>query len=268
MDGQILDLEDHVRRGPALLREHLVQLAAHHPLRHVHDRDVSDLFRRYHRTVAQNDDPVADRLHFLQLVGDVDDRRTLIPQSPHESEKNVDLVLGEHRRRLIHDQELGVGRHGLADLHHLLLRRAQFLDPLLGPDIHAELGEELAGPGHHGLLVQKPVLEAELGTEKDIVVHGQLVDQIELLGNETDAEQLRIERSVNMDRRALEEDLARRGSVNSAQYLHQGRFAGAILPDDSENFSSDHLDVDVFEHVDRGKVLRDAPCLQEGFTHA
>ena len=45
----------------------------------------------------------------------------LFAQRVHQAEKHLALLFVERGRRLIHDDDLGVERHGLGDFHELLL---------------------------------------------------------------------------------------------------------------------------------------------------
>ena len=47
-------------------------------------------------------------------------------------------VQRQARCRLVHDDDAGVHRQRLGDLHHLALRDGQVLDQLIGREIHTE----------------------------------------------------------------------------------------------------------------------------------
>ena len=65
--------------------------------------------------VAHHGDPVADGVELVEPVGDEDDRHALARAAADDVEQDADLVLGERRRRLVHDHELGLGGQRAGD---------------------------------------------------------------------------------------------------------------------------------------------------------
>ena len=78
--------------------------------------------------VLEHGDPVADLADLLEPVRDVDDRDAGGGQVPDQPEQVGHLVVGEHRARLVHDDQLRVvgQRPGHAD--DLLARGGQLAD--------------------------------------------------------------------------------------------------------------------------------------------
>ena len=71
--------------------------------------------------VAQHGDALGDLQHLVEAMADkhhADARRF---SSRDSAEQRVDLVAGQRGRRLVHDDELGVGRDGAADRDELPL---------------------------------------------------------------------------------------------------------------------------------------------------
>ena len=69
---------------------------------------------------AEHGDRVGDRLDFLELVRDEDDRRPAVPQLADDAEQLLGLRRGEHRRRLVEDQHVRLPDERLDDLDPLL----------------------------------------------------------------------------------------------------------------------------------------------------
>jgi hypothetical protein len=79
---------------------------------------------------------VVRHLHDLaQLVGDQDDRLALRLQSLEDAEQVVGLGRGQHARRLVEDQDVGLAVERLQDLHPLLVADADLLDQRIGIDV-------------------------------------------------------------------------------------------------------------------------------------
>ena len=72
----------------------------------------------------------------------MDDAHTLRAKLAGDAEEFVDLPVRQRRRRLVHDQDCGVERESLGNLHHLLLRDGERRDPLAGIEVETKLLEE------------------------------------------------------------------------------------------------------------------------------
>ena len=155
-------------------------------MRRLRGRIVGD-----HRALAQHDDAVADGEDVGQAVADEDDRDALRGQRADELEHVLDLAHRERRRRLVHDDELGVEGQGAGDRHRLLLAAGQQAGDL-GHRFHprAELGDHRLGFGAHALGVDQ--LEAEhvarqLAAEEDVGGDVAHAGQREVLVDHLDA---------------------------------------------------------------------------------
>ena len=109
------------------LRELVLQIAADHQPDHLVDRRRRDRHRGDVRAVAQDRRAVADRLHLVEAMRHVDDGHAAALEAIDRLEEPLDLVRGQRRGRLVHDDQPRVERERLRDLHHLLLRDAEML---------------------------------------------------------------------------------------------------------------------------------------------
>ena len=100
-------------------------VASDHQLHDLTRRDGLDSTRINEAPVAQDGDIVGDPWQFIQFVCDVNDAYALALQLVNEPEKDIDLLHGDCRRRLVHDEDSRVERNRLGNLHHLLLPNAQ-----------------------------------------------------------------------------------------------------------------------------------------------
>ena len=93
---------------------------------------------------AQHRNAVGDGQHFLQLVGDEDDRDAALRQFAHDAEQIVGFLRRQHRRRLVQDQDVGVAVERLDDLDALLHAHRQIADDGVGIDVQPVLLRQLA----------------------------------------------------------------------------------------------------------------------------
>ena len=82
--------------------------------------------------VLEHGDPVADLADLLEPVGDVDDGDALGGEVADDAEQVLDLLLVEHRRRLVHDDEPGVVGQRAGHADDLLARGRQRADLAVG----------------------------------------------------------------------------------------------------------------------------------------
>ena len=112
------------RRGNPLEAD----LPAHHEVGDVMLGYPGRLPRGDDARVPHHRDPVRDPLHFLQLVGDEDDRLPVVLQLLQRHEKLLRLLRGQDGGWLIQDQELRIAVQGLEDFHALAHADGQVLD--------------------------------------------------------------------------------------------------------------------------------------------
>ena len=102
---------------------------------------------------------------------------------------------------------------------------------------------------------------AALGAEHDVLEHGEILDQHEMLVDHADAGGDRRLAVVDGDRPALDADLAGIGLVEAVEDRHQRRLAGAVLADDAVDRARLDLKIDGAVGVDRTEALVDADQL-------
>ena len=76
-------------------------------------------------------------------MGNKDDRQTLIAKVADDFEKLVDFLFRQRRRRLVHDQELGVDRDGFRHFDELLHSHAQAPRQSVRVDVDSDSLENL-----------------------------------------------------------------------------------------------------------------------------
>ena len=207
-------------------------------------------------SVAHDRHAVDDVLQLLQAVRDVDDALALRAKLADDAEQLVDLLGGQRRGGLVHDQDAGVGGQRLGDLHHLLLGHLQGADHRGGIQVDVQAPEHPRGLGVHLLLGEHHALAA-LAAQEHVLRHRQVLAHVQLLMDDGHAQLLRaLGGHVVND---LTEDLHRAGVlvVNAGEHLHQRRLACAVFTQQGHDFARLQMKVDVVQRLYAGKTFAD-----------
>jgi hypothetical protein len=142
--------------------------------------------RRDHRALAHDRDVVGRVQDLAQLVRDEHDGLALALERAEDLEQAIGLLRREHRGRLVEDQDLGAAMQRLEDLDALLQADRQVADHGVGIDLEAvlrlELADLLARPRQAG-----PEAPCALDPQHEVLQHGHVVDQHEMLVDHADA---------------------------------------------------------------------------------
>ena len=177
-------------------------------------------------------------------------------------EQAIRLGRGQHRGRLVEDQDAGVAVERLEDLDALALADRE------PRDLDVEIDGE-AGIAHHRLDLPArragAAAEAEdrLGAEHDVLEPGEVLGQREVLVDHADAGS---ERGMGRARRQRDQpafgagDLHRAGigDVVAEEDVHQRRLAGAVLAEQGEDLAAAQGEVDAVIGEQRPEALGDA----------
>ena len=140
--------------------------------------------------VAQHRDAVGDRRQLLEPVRDVDHPDALRRAGADDAEEVLRVVLGERGRRLVEDQDAGVGPERARDLDELLLA-AWSARPAsrLRIDPRPDLREQLPRRAAVALSSRRAARSLRaLQAEGDVLGHRQVGEQRRLLVDGGDAE--------------------------------------------------------------------------------
>ncbi len=213
--------------------------------------------------VAEHRELVGDLEQLVHLVRDVDDALALLAQLANDAEQMVDFDIAQRRRRLIHDEHLGVERHGLRDLDHLAACHRQRAHFGLRVDVDRQPGEQrLRAPAQFGVIDQAAAVPG-LAPNPDVLGHGHVRHQVQFLMDHRNTAIERIERAVQHDRLALEADLAPVRRMHAGNDLHQRGLAGTVLAHQRMNGAAPHAQPHVVERDHAGKGFADATNFQQ-----
>ncbi len=151
----------------------------------------------------------------------------------------------------------------LEDLDALLLADSDRLDALLGVDREVERPRELPHTLARGAVVKQEPRLRRLGCEDYVLGHGHHWNQHEMLVHHADAATDRVLRRVQANGLALDQDLALVGLVEPVENVHQGRLAGAVLPQERVNLAAPQVEVDGVVGHDSREALRDPPQFED-----
>ncbi len=193
------------------------------------------------------------------------------------SEQLVGFRPRQRRRRLVEDDDAGVGHQRPRYLDHLLRRNGKIFR--LRPWRHAGgcAGGVQRGRGAplHRRAIESAAVRP-LDTEVEVFRNGALGEQVELLVDDAHAGGASLTGVGEdvLDAVELEHAVGRR--VHAGDDLHERRLAGTVLADDGVHLTGGHVEVDALQHghaVERladaaqGQRRRDASARRRRFPH-
>ena len=154
--AQALDLQDGLARLVVALRILGDKRAPGHEIDRILPRQN---IRRLHReklSVAQDGHSVGDSEDLVHSVTDEHDADAAGLQSRDDGEELLHLAVRQRRRRLVHDQDVGVRRQRAGDLDKLLLGNAEGAQRLCRRHVEPDRPEDLFRAGCHRGRVDRP----------------------------------------------------------------------------------------------------------------
>ena len=198
---------------------------------------------QHHAPAAQDRDPVGDAAGLGELVGDDHHRQAVLAQGPHRLEQRLDLLGGQHAGRLVEDDQAGAGQQHLEDLDPLTLTDRQVLD--LGGRVDRQpvaLGG-LADPARQLLAVEagpdSGSASAMFSTTVNAGIRRRSWNTMPMPSSRPTAGER------DLDRHAVDRDLALVGLVGAVDELHQRALAGAVLAEQGVHLAGRDLQVDL-----------------------
>ncbi len=168
----------------------------------------------------------------MQLVGDDDEGFAVRLHVAHDGEEPVRLLRGEHRGRLVQNQDIRPAVEHLDDLDRLLLRDGHIVYLLVGVDVEAVFIADLPDPSA-GFGKVEPALEAE----DDVLRRGEDIDELEVLVDHADAVRERVLRGSDRHRLAMDIDLPFVGKVDAGEHIHQRGLAAAVFTQQGQDLA-------------------------------
>ena len=172
-------------------------------------------------------------------MGDEEDGLAFAGKLLHRGHQLLDLLWGEHRGRLIEDENFIVAIQHLQNFHALLHADGDILDLGVKVDVQAVALRDLFDLFARLFLLQKAALR-RLRAEDDVVEHREHVHQLEVLVHHADAERGGVVRVLDGHDLAVFFDDALFRLVEAEQNRHERRLARAV-------FTEQGVDLTLFE---------------------
>src|SRR6267378_420613 len=260
IDRPVLDLQYGLADVRLALREAMLEVAIHHLADDaiLLDRAGLAIHRIDGATVAQHGDAVGDTRHLVELVRDQDRGHALGAELKQKIEQRRTVAFVEACGRLVENQEAHLLGKRLGDLHQLLLA---------DPDIGNQRVRRLIEPHFRQQLLRALVDRVAVdhaeprrrAGDKNILRDREQRDQREFLMNDDDAERLGFIDVAKMPLLAVIDDAAviTAAGIDTAQHLHQGRLAGAVLAHQSMDLALPDGEIDVAQRLHAGEGFAD-----------
>ena len=151
------------------------------------------------------------------------------------AEERLGLLRRQHGGRLVEDEDAGVAVERLQDLDPLALADGEVGDAGVGVDLEAEAARR--GRAMRARGVAEAEAPERAGAEHDVLEHGEVVGEGEVLVHHADAGRERGARLAGRERAAHDLDGARVGDVVAEEDVHQRRLAGAVLAEKRDDLA-------------------------------
>ena len=177
-------------------------------------------------------------------MADEDDARALRREAAQDGEDLLGLLRRQHGGRLVEDEDARLAVERLEDLDALLLADRQAADLGVGVDLEAELLGRAPDPPAGLVPVEEDGVRHRLLAEHDVLGDGQDRDEHEVLVDHADPARDGIGRTEDVDRLAVEQDLALVGHRQPVEDVHQRGLAGAVLAEQRVDLARPEVEID------------------------
>ena len=241
-------------------------LAPHHQARQLGSGCRGSRHRRDVLSSPHHGDPVADREHFLQLVGDEDDGLAPLFHRAQNAEELFGFLGCEHGGRLVEDEDLRAPVERLDDLDALGLPDGDLLHLFIR--MHAEsVGLRIVFDFVEGRLPVDAPSPPRFKAEDDVLQHRHLADEHELLVHHADPEPDRLFRRQRRIRFSLDGDAPLLGNVHAVENLHESGLPRSVLSYERVDLSLLKREQSVLDRLHSGEFLADAFHFDQDTRH-
>ena len=220
-------------------------------------------------TVTDNGDLISNIGDFVQLMGNNNTGHALFLELQQQVKKGTGIFFVQRGGRLVQDQQLCVLCQSLCDFDHLLLTNTDILDQGTGGFRQADDFQVLIGFAVSGVPVNGEGL-ATLVAQEHILTDGHIGNQRQLLVDDDDALCFGLGDFGELTNVSVVNNIARIRAIgiNTAEDIHQRRFAGTVLADQGMDGAALHLQIHVVKSLDTGELFGDVIHFQNQICQA
>lgn len=171
------------------------------------------------------------------------------------------LSLGKRGSRLVEDEHPSIQAERLRHLHELLGTEGQRPQALGGIHLEADALQDLERSLAHGPAIEEAA-PVRLAPEEDVLLHGEVVAEAQLLMDEADPGSHGLAGSRETGGRSTQQDLPAVGGVDPRQDPHQGALASAVLTHDGQDLARANLQGDAPQRLHAAKRLVQTAALE------
>ena len=181
------------------------QVAADHHADHGGGIGMRGLDRAGVAPVSKNSDPIREPEDFIHFVRHVHDGHAALFETRDQDEQALRGVFEQRTGGLVHQQEPGVHAESARDGHKLHLPDRKRAHHAPHAYVEPHLRQEGAAEGFHGTTAEFQIADDE------VFAHGEVTEKVEFLVDDADAQALRVNRTGDGDRVAIDENAALAG---------------------------------------------------------
>ena len=214
--------------------------------------------------IPEDGGPVRHLAQLIHAVGDEQNALSLfLGELVHHLKEPLDLFFAQGGGSLVQDQHIRVLVERLGDLHQLHLAQRQIAHHDPGIQIQPDLLQKGLGLVVDLAEVDPPEPVPGLIGQEDVLRHGEVLDQGQLLEHRRDLVGLGILGTVDVDLLPFHVDVAAVPGGDAADDLDHGALSGAVFADEHMGLAPVALHLGVVECHDAAEPLADVSGLDQ-----
>ena len=251
--GDVLRLKNRRAKITLVRQEGGHRLTAEHLANDPRHIDGADRRFCLKASVAQNRNHVANCHQLFQPMRNINEGNALLRQVADDPEEDLNFGFTQRRGGLVKNQNVCVFRQRFSDLHQLLLTHFEIADPLTGRDRLVKTRHQCGGAPCLLRLIDRRQATLDLPAQKQVLRHGEVFKQIQLLMHHADAVPGGIAGAAQRQRLTIQKQRPGGRLLHARQNLHQRRFARAVFTDNHIHFAAPDPVIDAIQRQRAGK---------------
>ena len=179
-------------------------------------------------TVSQHVEAIGDLEQLVELVADEDDRHALALEAANHVQQLGDIPAWQRGRRFVHDQKAAILREGTGNGRRLPCADRQIAQPGAQGKVCAKLVQRFRSDPIHLAPVHPAATPGLHDVEGDVLRHGQVGEDGQVLVDDLDAERHGLRRRQPLECLPLPDDPATVRGLATGDAFHQCRLARTV----------------------------------------